>query len=449
MKQPVFALMALLYALACGGCAKSAHPPVTKVHGTVVVSGEPVKDAAVLLTSVGSVKLTGSDGTYEFVDLQPGKYELKVFKEGFQSFNKSIDIAQGKDEEVVVTLSRIAGNLSINKAYVDMGSNEGNNVAGFSIVNAGSTELGWSVTNAARWVSNVDPASGTVTAYGATAVAFTIDRSKLSSNTADNYAILLARSTTAGDGSAAEMLVTVFSAGDGVNITINSDKDYIAFGDFYVQTKDLGGRMDWTSANNACEDFAIGDFDDWHLPNTSELGFLYSKKDAIGGFVTTPEAPNKQANTGYWTSDNNSSDYHYWMSFWDGAQNYAYNSERYRCRCVRRSSPLPEVITLPGSNLMVMRQDAGSASNSSTASSLCEGTKSGYSNWRLPTAAELSTLYTQKATIGGFQSNWYWSSTHCDSYYDSYRTQINFSNGSSICDDGESGDRVRCVRTLP
>jgi hypothetical protein len=357
MKKIIYFVMAA--ALVCG-CAKDeggGGNSATKIHGTVVVSGEPVNAAAILLTPGGGVKITGSDGMYEFADLEPGKYELKVFKEGFQSFNQSIDVASGKDAELVVTLTRGAGNLSINKSYVDMGSNESNNVAGFSVLNAGSAELAWSVTNAARWITTVDPTSGTVTANSAAAVVFTIDRSKLSSNTADNYATLVVRSTTSGDGSTAELLVTVFGTGDGTNTTIGSNDDYIVVGDLYVQTKDLGGRMDWVSANNSCENSTVGGFDDWYLPNISDLGTLYAKKEAIGGFVTDGDASYYGMHeTGYWSSNTYSSGYYYWMSFYNGTQDYdiknsSNNNLKYRCRCVRKASPLPEVTTLPATNV--------------------------------------------------------------------------------------------------
>jgi len=41
----------------------------------------------------------------------------------------------------------------------------------------------------------------------------------------------------------------------------------------------------------------------------------------------------------------------------------------------------------------------------------CEAYSEGGAGWRLPVQSELELMYTQKATIGGFQSRDYWTST--------------------------------------
>jgi hypothetical protein len=554
--------------LVFGGCTENGDEEekttTAKIHGSVVANGEPVNAAAVLLTPGGGTKITGSDGMYEFSGLQPGRYELKIYKEGFQSFNKSIDLTAGKNEELAITLSASQGKLSLNKAYIDMGSNESNNAAGFSIGNSGSTEMDWKIINAAGWITNIDPQSGKIPNNGSAAVTFMIDRSKLSSNNNDNYATLVVSSTS--DGSTAELLVTVFGKGDGTNTTIGSDKDYIVIGSLYVQTKDLGGRMDWTSANNSCETSTIGGFDDWHLPSIGELGTLYSKKEAIGEFVINigevshPSENDKRMDTGYWSG--NESDYYgyYWMSFYDGntttgklsGYSFSDNGNR-RCRCVRKSAPLPQVSTLPATNvtattatingkienkgepaytergfvysntfqnptveddasattkrvvsgtsvdfsaniaglttettyyvrayatnsngtvygesvsfkhtaivdyvvlssanIAVQKTDISTGIDWTSAQSLCTASRvGGYSDWRLPTIGELSVLYTNRTTIGGFSttsgSN-YWSSTV---YSTSYHYYYSFSYGEQSYNGTSYSYRVRAVRTLP
>lgn len=310
------------------GCSSSDEPSpddanLAAVHGSVVIDGEPVNAAAILLTPGGGVKITGSDGLYNFTGLTPGKYELKVFKEGCQTQNSSIELTAGRNEELVFTLAKSVGGLSINKSYIDMGSNESNNVAGFTIKNSSNTAIDWKSTNAARWITTVEPSSGTVPAGSSQAVSVTIDRKQLSSSTMDNYATLLIQSVSAGDGSIAELLVTVFGSGNGTNtINDNSSADYVMVGDLYVQTKDLSSEagLNFNSAELLCENSIVGGFDDWRLPTIEELALLYNNKEAIGGFASAI----------YWGSRG------YGLDFTTGNQDYYSSNNLFRVRAVRK-----------------------------------------------------------------------------------------------------------------
>lgn len=321
------------------GCSSSDEPSpddanLAAVHGSVVIDGEPVNAAAILLTPGGGVKITGSDGLYNFTGLTPGKYELKVFKEGCQTQNSSIELTAGRNEELVFTLAKSVGGLSINKNYIDMGSNESNNVAGFTIKNSSNTAIDWKSTNAARWITTVEPSSGTVPAGSSQAVSVTIDRKQLSSSTMDNYATLLIQSVSAGDGSIAELLVTVFGSGNGTNtINDNSSADYVMVGDLYVQTKDLSSEagLNFNSAELLCENSIVGGFDDWRLPTIEELALLYNNKEAIGGFASAI----------YWGSRG------YGLDFTTGNQGSSYGTNNlFRVRAVRKDEQ-PEFETRP------------------------------------------------------------------------------------------------------
>lgn len=347
MNKLLICLLSLAAVLLSSGCSSDAddllqNKNLSSVHGSVVIDGEPVNAAAILLTPGGGVKITGSDGQYSFSDLIPGKYEMKVFKEGCQSLNKSIELAANRDEELVFTLAKSVGGLSVNKSYIDMGANESNNVAGFTIKNDGRTDISWEISNAARWITKVEPASGISPVGGATAVSFTIDRNKLSSTTTDNYATLLVRSTTQGDGSVAELLVTVFGSGNGTNTSNdNSDIDYVMVGDLYVQTRDLSDeKIDWESANLLCENSTIGGFDDWRMPTIDELATIYNNMTAIGGFTV-----NKDETTYYWSSSQSGQN-SYTLDFSTGQQRLFTKHTDCLVRAVRRDGP-PIVSTLP------------------------------------------------------------------------------------------------------
>lgn len=92
--------------------------------------------------------------------------------------------------------------------------------------------------------------------------------------------------------------------------------------------------------------------------------------------------------------------------------------------------------------------NAEDAMTLSDAKAYCQGlTQYGYSDWRLPTYAELIQMYADKESIGGFLNKVYWSSTYSsttqnvDLYY-----AIHFLNGEEYEANPGSKLRVRPIR---
>ena len=121
-------------------------------------------------------------------------------------------------------------------------------------------------------------------------------------------------------------------------------------------------------------------------------------------------------------------------------------------------------VTVPGTNLIVAKEDAGKGPWDS-ANSMCQSsTLGGFSNWRLPTKSELLTIYNNKDFIGGFVMSRYWTSTtgtpedsdkasYCR---ENYAYSVSFESGSIYesyggysCDHASEKTTsyyVRCVR---
>lgn len=98
-----------------------------------------------------------------------------------------------------------------------------------------------------------------------------------------------------------------------------------------------------------------------------------------------------------------------------------------------------------GSGLTNTNQIVSSTGTEANAAKLCyDLSLNGYSDWHLPSQAELGKLYLNRTLIGGFSIAKYWSSTE-SSYYFAY--YVNFADGILIdIDKKEYSYRVRAIR---
>ena len=98
-------------------------------------------------------------------------------------------------------------------------------------------------------------------------------------------------------------------------------------------------------------------------------------------------------------------------------------------------------------NIAVQKEDLGLA-NWNSAKAMCNASRvNGFSDWRLPTMAELAIIYNHKNEIGGFKNNGYWSSAYHP--YNTYKCEYyNFYNGTQGEDYESARYYVRAVRTV-
>ena len=189
MKKSLYLLLGLL--LVCGiyqACAPEELPG--SIYGTVVdkATGEPIKSAGVELSPVGLKTVTGSEGQFEFTELDPGKYTLLVTKTGYMAgVSHTIEVKPGQQAKGDLQIERMPPALKVvdgNRKEIstlDFGSSIDDVSRSFSLFNDGSEKIEWLITANAKWIISVSKTEGTLSAGATQSLLITIDRTLLNS----------------------------------------------------------------------------------------------------------------------------------------------------------------------------------------------------------------------------------------------------------------------------
>ena len=189
MKKSLYFLLGLL--LVCGiyqACAPEDLPG--SIYGTVVdkATGEPIKSAGVELSPSGLKTVTGSEGQFEFTELDPGKYTLLITKTGYMDgVSHTIEVKPGQQAKGDVQIEKLPPALKVvddNRQEIstlDFGSAEDDVARSFSLFNDGTESLEWQITTTAEWIKSVSKIEGVLSAGATQSLIVTIDRVKLSS----------------------------------------------------------------------------------------------------------------------------------------------------------------------------------------------------------------------------------------------------------------------------
>ena len=222
----------LLVCCALFGCTAEEEKLGT-IYGTVTdfATGEPVGNANVKLRPNGETTLTGSDGTFEFVDLAAGKYSLLITKAQYADLDDDyiIELDAGKEVKRDVQLRKRVASLKIVDMNgnaldtLDFGSEESVRVKTFNVFNDGTETLTCTVTYDCEWIANVSGLENQVESGQTVPVTVRIDRVALADG--DNTTFL---SVTSGNGSNEIVVKATFQGTptiktkDVTNVTANS-----------------------------------------------------------------------------------------------------------------------------------------------------------------------------------------------------------------------------------
>ena len=188
MKKSLYFFFGIL--LICGiyqACVPDVELPGS-IYGVVAdkATGEPIKSAGVELSPSGLKTITGSEGQFEFTELDPGKYTLLITKTGYlDGVSSTIEVKAGQQAKGDVQMEQIPPALKVvdeNNAdllELHFGDAEADIARSFNIYNDGAEKLSWEIVKTAVWIDSISKTSGDVSPNGKQPIVVTIDRNKL------------------------------------------------------------------------------------------------------------------------------------------------------------------------------------------------------------------------------------------------------------------------------
>ncbi|MBR4391750.1 MAG: carboxypeptidase regulatory-like domain-containing protein [Bacteroidales bacterium] len=229
-------------------CVKDTTPETGSIQGIVTneSTNEPIQGVNISLSPTGLSAVTGSDGRYEFNNLDAGQYTVQGVKVGFESNTKNITIVAGNVSSGDMTLKPEVTSFRLNVDYLDFGTNFSS--LNFKIINTStSLPINWSISESMGWLT-ATPSSGNLNAGQEVVVMVTIDRDQIEQNTTANLTV------TAADQNVV-LPVNVSVSGSNsphlqlseTSLDFGTSANSLAF--YVMNTGPVGTSLNWTCSN--------------------------------------------------------------------------------------------------------------------------------------------------------------------------------------------------------
>lgn len=246
-------------------CEESDDVQLGTIIGTVTdgVFLEPLQGVSVSLSPSGKTMSTGSDGKFEFTNIDAGQYTISVSKESYNSDSKSVYV-DGSTTTADFIITTGNGAIELSKTTLDFGTSD--NTLVFDIENIGKSDMTYTIEcSTYDWMS-VSPKSGTISSSRIEPITVTIDRDKIDKD----MSVTLPISSNAGS---AEVLIKVTHEVAAAVMTLS--KSTLDFGETNTTLS-----FDITNSGNADLDYTIPSLGDW-------ITFSPSSKSLSSGSTTT------------------------------------------------------------------------------------------------------------------------------------------------------------------
>ena len=158
------------------------------IYGVVTdkATGEPVKTAGVELSPLGLKTVTGSEGQFEFNELEAGDYNLLVTKTGYvELVSNTIVVKSAQTAKGDVQIEKLPAALKVvddkgeEISELDFGNQYDDVSRMFSIFNDGTEVLNYEIVKTAAWITSLSATEGSLEPGATKPIVVNIDREKL------------------------------------------------------------------------------------------------------------------------------------------------------------------------------------------------------------------------------------------------------------------------------
>lgn len=169
-----FTWILCLLIIALNSCTTSEDNLFGTLSGIITdaETKEPLKGVTVSIVPVGDTKVTGSDGAYTFLNLDPTEYTITFKKDGYETDTKRVSVLAGGNSKADMALVPLRPKLSVSLKTLEFGTE--NTTLTLDISNTGYGVLQWKITDDIEWL-DCKPTSGN-TEKEATSVIVTVSR---------------------------------------------------------------------------------------------------------------------------------------------------------------------------------------------------------------------------------------------------------------------------------
>lgn len=222
---------AVLIAIFCISCAKDIVDVNGSIHGVIkdFNTGALITNCQVSLAPSGKSYVTGSDGIFEFGELEPATYTVSFSKAGYEDASKTVSVTSGEIASINITLkAKSAFSASSNRLdFGDLSSAQE-----LYFYNNSDETTSFTISNIPSWVS-FSQTSGAVSAGGNISLSVSVNRDAVDYGTHTQIVSVAYKGKTSGTLSLTIQMQKVKQSAPAV--TINAAAEDITQNGFTIQ----------------------------------------------------------------------------------------------------------------------------------------------------------------------------------------------------------------------